>query len=225
MSQTVEQITDDFLKSLEEHDIFQFNDERFTKKSLKIKEFLKRYKIISGSYVKISQSTEKQEILTSDERMVFLYWNTMNIVNSTLELSKVFLSLLLDDSKISFNDKTTYGTLIIKICNEIKYEQSYKDMLFDKLYVNFRNSLAHEDYDITKEGVFLYDGDKKIHLDYDGINNAMEEVKCILLSIQNFVNRKAAEFNKMAAENEQKEQDLKAQIKDIDEQISKLKKS
>lgn len=198
MTENIVQITSDFLNALVDANVFKWNVDNVIKKSEKIKKFAIRNSLAGNAFAKISKMTENQDVLTKDERFVFLYWNAVNIATSSLELCKTLLTLFLDPDKIKFKNTTTYGTLIHRICDAVDYDKELRKKLFESLYVNFRNTISHEDYDVTSKGVFLYNDEKTIHLDPDGIKKALNEIKAILNTIKNFINQRTKELDEEA---------------------------
>lgn len=195
MPEDIIKIISNFLNESVDDNVFKWNADNFNKKFEKFKKFQTRNSLVGNAFAKISQLTENQDILTEDERLVFLYWNTVNLATSNLELCKTILALFLNPDKIKFKNTPTYGILIHRICDVLRYDEKLTEKLTESLYVNFRNSIAHEDYDVTRKGVFLYGDEKTIHLDSEGIKKSLNEIKAIFNTIYNFIDQRINELD------------------------------
>lgn len=172
----------DFFIKITNSDIMTFNLEEYKKSFVKVKEKAKQNQVLADFYTTTSRSKDHSNLSLEDK--IILYWIPLQITSATLETVKIVLKLMLDPDTI--RGANMYGQLIIRICQKLKLNDIYKEKLYDALYVNFRNSVAHDDFLIDSNGITLY-GSKETHLDNTGIHNALAEVSAILKSIKIFL--------------------------------------
>ena len=78
--------------------------------------------------------------------------NLFNIITMLEEL-KNRVSDFLDPNKIKLNDNPTYGILINRIADKLSYGTEDKNKLLEIFLVDFRNSIAHSDYELSADKI------------------------------------------------------------------------
>lgn len=172
----------DFFIKIVKSDIFIFNKNELLSNRDKIKNGIERNKILATFYVQTSRSKDHKN-LTKDDRII-LYWLPLQIIVATLELSKLFLKNIVSSELL--NGATTYGQVVGRICQKIGLSSEEKNKLFDLLYVNFRNSIAHEDYELDETGITIFTKNIK-YLETMGVRNSLQEVQMMLKILQSFM--------------------------------------
>lgn len=92
---------------------------------------------------------------TSDEVVYDSILHVVSLGISVYEVSKMFLFLILDKSKIDVQATTPLGTLIIELGKKLYSDKKLIQDLFDFFDVKFRNRLAHEKW-WCKNKLFYY---------------------------------------------------------------------
>jgi len=150
--QEINKITAKFLDTLEEKKIYKFNSKFFHEQTSKIENHKKRNTIIANALEKVIKLIQNSN-LTGEEKTVFINQNGIWFFSSNLELIKTFLMMIVDEQKIIFNEHTTYGRFLRSICDKIGYDDKLRNELFDTFYVDFRNAVFHNNYDVTIDGI------------------------------------------------------------------------
>lgn len=97
--------------------------------------------------------TNQTTKLTLEEfSALMLSVNLFNIITMLEEL-KNRVSDFLDPNKIKLDDNPTYGVLINRIADKLSYGNEDKNKLLEIFLVDFRNSLAHSDYELSADKI------------------------------------------------------------------------
>lgn len=132
----------------------------------------------------------KQSLGNFSEREVIflLFWNYINILTFNIEILKIFFYYILDKHKVTFpKANPEYGRTLSEICQKLGYSKQKKNIIKDRLYADFRNAIAHQDFEITMDKVIVTFADgKKINYDVKKLNDAIQDVKSIHNTIEEY---------------------------------------
>ena len=211
----IKKAVNEFLETLVEEEIYKFNSKLFQEYFLKIKNFVSSNKIITNTFEKTVDLLLKSD-LPKNDRQIFIHQVGIWSFSSNLEMIKTYLKIIIDNKKIPFNENTTYGRLLGMICDEIGYNTKLRNTIFDIFYVDFRNAIFHNNYDITMDGISYDKQGQTINLTTEELTNYIYEAKTIFDTIGNFLDKKSEELNKKAEELENKAKELEKQADDLE---------
>lgn len=216
--------TKEFLSMLEGNQIYKFNSKLF--KGIKKKQLAmtKRNQIYAYAFMKTINLLENNDDVSQEEKIIFNLTNAANYLMANLEIMKLFLRLLIDPEKILNNEKTTYKDLIRKICDEIKCNSKTRKKFYGNFLVDFRNSIAHNNYDITINGLFYQNNGKVIKLSINDLTRYFYETKKMTDTIEEFINNKTKNLEEIERELKNKEKSIRSQIDELEERRKNLLK-
>jgi len=216
MTERIVSETKEFLYMLEKNQLYKFNSKLFKNSKKKHLAMTKRNQIYVYAFMKTVNLLENTTYISLEEKIIFNLTNTVNYLMVNLEMIKLFLRLLINPEKIPNNEKTTYKDLIRKICDETKCSSKQRQKTYNNFLVDFRNSIAHNNYDITRQGLIYQNNGKTIILTINDLTKHFNETTALSKTIEDFINNKAEGLDKKTEENMQK-------IKDIERKITELK--
>jgi len=202
---TVEEIskaTKQFLNTIDERKLYQFNSELYKKYKNDIGNFQKRSVLYTEAFQKTISIISKTDQLTEEEQTIFISQNAVWFLSSVLESIKIWLMLIVDRSIVTFEpEKVMYGSLLKEICKALDYDESMKNATFNNFQVDFRNAVFHVNYNITAKCMEYknYNGET-VDLTFDQLIERIHEAEVILNEISAFADKKSEELDKKAEE-------------------------
>ena len=137
------------LDDFEVHGLVQFNKENFDEEYFKnFLEFQKAFTHSFGELVgKLDPFANGYENL-----IMFAIYSELCFIVSHLDIMKIFLKIVINPQKIKggFNDETTLGMFIKKICNKMQYSEKLKNSVRGLFLEDFRDAITHQNYLIYK---------------------------------------------------------------------------
>ena len=159
------------------------------RKQIKIKTLKDQDVTLTNSFEKLTNYF-KQDLgnFTEKEANFLLFWNSINLLTYNIEILKVFFYHILDKQKIIFSKPNPeYGRLLAEICQKLRYSKEKKKTIWDILYVNFRNAIAHQDFEIKIDRVIVtFENGKKKNYNVTKLNEAINDVKSIHNSFEEY---------------------------------------
>ena len=214
----------DFMNTIDEKGLFQPNPEYMDKESLD--NFTKFVNAFSNTYSELGKKATSFDT-EFDEVMIFFIYSEVSFVITNLELVKKLLKYLVNPKllKDGFDEDTTLGKMIYKICKKLEYSDTLWTATFNLFHVDFRNAIAHHHYLISKDGITIYPNNEEKKRDYsiEQLKDDTSNIQGILNGLGEFVNMKTAEINAIAEEKESKTEELIKQKEELDRKLRDLR--
>ena len=155
-----------FFDSIFENGLYDYNKEYYDKEF--DENFRKTIHSINVSFKDIEENT-KLNLSTEEQMEIFKIITFVNFINMNLETVKKYLKMMIKKGNdgIKFDENTTLGQMIKRICDKIGYSGKTKESIFDLFCVDFRNAIAHQHYLVFKNGITIYPKESSKRKDFD----------------------------------------------------------
>lgn len=212
-----------FMNTIDEEGLFHYNYEYIGKEFLN--NFSKFTKAFGNTYSELGKKVTDFET-EHDQVMIFFIYSEVSFVITNLELVKKLLKYLVNPTllKDGFDEDTTLGQMVYKICKKLRYSDKLWDATFDLFHVDFRNAIAHQHYLISKDGITIYPNNEEKERDYsiEQLKEDSSNVQGVLEAIGEFMNEKSAGMDAIAEENERRTKELMKQKEELDKKLRDL---
>ena len=212
------------LDDFEVHGLVQFNKENFDEEYFKnFLEFQKAFTHSFGELVgKLDPFANGYENL-----IVFAIYSELCFIVSHLDIMKIFLKIVINPQKIKggFNDETTLGMFIKKICNKMQYSEKLKNSVRGLFLEDFRDAITHQNYLIYKNAnLVIYPNDEKLkkHLNLEDLYNYSLQVMAIFDAMIDWSNGPNSTSDRPVTELDKIVDDFKKQVEIFDRKLEKL---
>lgn len=212
------------LDDFEVHGLVQFNKENFDEEYFKnFLEFQKAFTHSFGELVgKLDPFANGYENL-----IMFAIYSELCFIVSHLDIMKIFLKIVINPQKIKggFNDETTLGMLIKKICNKMQFSEKLKNSVRGLFLEDFRDAITHQNYLIYKNAnLVIYPNDEKLkkHLNLEDLYNYSLQVMAIFDAMIDWSNGPNSTSDRPATELDRIVDDFKKQVETLDRKLEKL---
>jgi len=211
------------LDDFEVHGLVQFNKENYDEKYFKnFLEFQKAFTHSFGELVgKLDPFANGYENL-----IMFAIYSELCFIVSHLDIMNSFLKIIINPQKIKggFNDETTLGMFIKKICNKMQYSEKLKNSIRGLFLVDFKNAIENQYFLIYKNGnLVIYPKDEKMkkYLNIEDLHDYSSQVIAILNAMIDWSNGQETSVDEKT-QGLDLVQDLINQVKLLDGKLNKL---
>ena len=212
------------LDDFEVHGLIQFNKENFDEEYFKnFLEFQKAFTHSFGELVgKLDPFVNGYENLT-----MFAIYSELCFIVSHLDIMKSFLKIIINPQKIKsgFNDETTLGMLIKKICNKMQFSEKLKNSVRGLFLEDFRDAITHQNYLIYKNAnLVIYPNDEKLkkHLNLEDLYNYSLQVMAMFNAMIDWSNGPNSTSDRPTTELDRIVDDFKKQVELLDKKLERL---
>lgn len=212
------------LDDFEAHGLVQFNKDNFDEEHFK--NFLEFQKAFTHSFGELVGKLDP--FATGYENLImFTIYSELCFIVSHLDIMKSFLKIIINPQKIKggFNDETTLGVLIKKICNKIQYSEKLKNSVRGLFLEDFRDAITHQNYLIYKNAnLVIYPNDEKLkkHLNLEDLYDYSLQVMAIFDAMIDWSNGPNSTSERPTSELDRIVDDFKRQVDVLDRKLEKL---
>ncbi len=212
------------LDDFEVHGLVQFNKENFDEEYFK--NFLEFQKAFTHSFGELVGKLDP--FVNGYENLImFAIYSELCFIVSHLDIMKSFLKIIINPQKIKggFNDETTLGMLIKKICNKMQFSEKLKNSVRGLFLEDFRDAITHQNYLIYKNAnLVIYPNDEKLkkHLNLEDLYNYSLQVMAIFDAMIDWSNGPNSTSDRPVTELDGIIDDFKKQVETLDRKLENL---
>jgi len=150
--------------------------------------YLDQGKILSSAIHKILDAIKtKTLVLTDEEKSILFGHYGLSRITEAIENAKKTLMALLN-SEIKFDEKTTYGQLLDRLCQKVGFSKQAKNNYFDLFFVDFRNTMSHGNYRLAGDSFsFTKSNGEFVEYPIGELSELLNDFNAVLLGIRDFI--------------------------------------